>query len=223
MSGPNILKEAPEFTAAELGALAHLYRAEVYRSTVWRVRFDNTTNWAVVTTGIAISASFSSAAASPLPLVLVGLLVVFFLLIEARRYRYFDVWRHRARMLETEFYVPMLRGNKQLLGGGWHERLALDYDQPQHRIMFSRAVGRRLRSNYGWIFMIQGLAYYGKLAIHPAALTNLAELWARAAVGPISGLLVVAAGVLFHGSWACFAAWTFYRDRRQRGHAHDRN
>ena len=30
-----------EFNAAEIGALAHLYRGEVYRSTVWRTRLDN--------------------------------------------------------------------------------------------------------------------------------------------------------------------------------------
>jgi uncharacterized membrane protein len=82
-----------EFSAAEIGALAHLYRGEVYRSTVWRTRLDSSTNWAVVTTGIALSATFSSAEASPLPLVLVGLLVSVFLLFEARRYRYFNVWR----------------------------------------------------------------------------------------------------------------------------------
>ena len=35
-----------EFTVAEIGALAHLYRGEVYRSTVWRTRLDSTTNWA---------------------------------------------------------------------------------------------------------------------------------------------------------------------------------
>jgi uncharacterized membrane protein len=61
-----------EFSAAEIGALAHLYRGEVYRSTVWRTRLDSTTNWAVVTTGIALSATFSSAEASPLPMVLVA-------------------------------------------------------------------------------------------------------------------------------------------------------
>src|SRR5580658_11228718 len=105
--------------AAEIGALAHLWRGEVYRSTVWRVRFDNTTNWAVVTTGIAISASFSTNIASPLPLALVGLLVLFFLLIEARRYRYFNIWRLRARALEMEFYAPMLRGEAALLETGW--------------------------------------------------------------------------------------------------------
>ena len=71
-----------EFSAAEIGALAHLYRGEVYRSTAWRTRLDSTTNWAVVTTGIALSATFSSAAASPLPMVLVGLIVSVFLLFE---------------------------------------------------------------------------------------------------------------------------------------------
>lgn len=29
--------------SAEMGAIAHLYRGEVYRSTIWRTRLDNTT------------------------------------------------------------------------------------------------------------------------------------------------------------------------------------
>jgi uncharacterized membrane protein len=199
--------------AAEIGALAHLWRGEVYRSTVWRVRFDNTTNWAVVTTGIAISASFSTNVASPLPLALVGLLVLFFLLIEARRYRYFNIWRVRARVLETAFYAPMLRGETAQSEALWRQRLAQDYLNPQHRIGYARAVGLRLRRNYAWIFAIQALAYYGKLAIHPTAMMNLGDLWARAAVGPIPGKLVVLAGGLFHGSWLLFAALTLYADR----------
>jgi uncharacterized membrane protein len=215
--------QAPDFSAAELAALAHLYRAEVYRSTAWRLRFDNTTNWAVVTTGIAFSASFSSQAASPLPLALVGLLVVFFLLIEARRFRYFDIWRLRARMLETRLFVPLLRGEKSLLSGGWNERLAQDYADPTHRTSFALAVGRRLRNNYAWIFVIQAIAYYGKLAIHPTPLTSLAELWERAAIGPVSGKAVIAMGILFHGSWACFVAVTLYLERHERMNYHDRH
>src|SRR3974377_470436 len=99
-----------EFSAAEIGALAHLYRGEVYRSTVWRTRLDSSTNWAVVTTGIALSATYSNAMASPLPMVLVGLLVTVFLLFEARRYRYFNVWRARARFLANAFHATMLTG-----------------------------------------------------------------------------------------------------------------
>jgi uncharacterized membrane protein len=201
------------FDSAEIGALSHLWRGEVYRSTVWRVRFDTTTNWAVVTTGIAFSASFSAANASPLPLALVGLLVVFFLLIEARRYRYFNIWRLRARALETNFFVPILRGDAKPADAGWMQRIAQDYREPRHRISYASAVGRRVRRNYGWIFAIQALAYYGKLAIHPTAMTSMADLWQRAAIGPIPGRLVVAAGVLFHGSWMVIGAWTLYEER----------
>ena len=198
-----------EFSAAEIGALAHLYRGEVYRSTVWRTRLDSSTNWAVVTTGIALSATYSSSEASPLPMVLVGLLVSVFLLFESRRYRYFNVWRARARLLETDFYAPMIRGEGVRLDLGWTELLAKDYVNPRYHISLARAIGRRLRRTYIWIFVIQAIAYYGKLAIHPTPLTTLAELWERAAIGPIPGGVVVAAGVLFHGGWALFALITF--------------
>ena len=76
----------------------------------WRARLDNTTNWSIVTMGIALSTTFSSPGASPLPLLLVGLLLAVFLGMEARRYRYFNVWRARARWLEMNFYAPMLTG-----------------------------------------------------------------------------------------------------------------
>jgi uncharacterized membrane protein len=206
---PPATAQRPEFSAAEIGALAHLYRGEVYRSTVWRTRLDSTTNWAVVTTGIALSATFSNAEASPLPMVLVGLIVTVFLLFEARRYRYFNVWRARARLLETDFYAPMIRGEGVRLGSGWTELLAKDYCAPQYHISFIRAVGRRLRRTYGWIFVIQAISYYGKLAIHPVPLGSLADLWERAAIGPIPGGVVVAAGVLFHAGWAIFALATY--------------
>lgn len=217
---PEPLPPKPEFTAAEIGALAHLYRGEVYRSTVWRTRLDSSTNWAVVTTGIALSATYSSAAASPLPMVLVGLLVSVFLLFEARRYRYFNVWRARARLLETDFFAPMITGDGTARNSRWTELLAGDYREPHYHISYSRAIGRRLRRTYGWIFVIQAIAYYGKLVIHPTPLTTLAEVWERAAIGPVPGGLVVAAGVLFHGSWAVFALITYrieIASRRERG------
>src|SRR6187200_1792054 len=101
---------SPTFGAAEIGALAHLYRGELYRSTVWRLRLDATTNWAVVTTGLALSLSFAAPDASSLPLALVGLLVAVFLTIEARRYRFHDMWRRRTHSLEVNLFSPILRG-----------------------------------------------------------------------------------------------------------------
>ena len=209
-----------EFSTAEIGALAHLYRGEVYRSTVWRTRLDSTTNWAVVTTGIALSATYSNAQASPLPMVLVGLLVSVFLVFEARRYRYFNVWRARTRLLETDFYAPMIRGEALRTDASWTGLLADDYRKPRYHISFARAIGRRLRRTYGWIFAIQAISYYGKLAIHPIPLVGIQDIWERAAIGPVPGWLVVLAGAAFHGSWAVFAIVTYRYEivsRQQRG------
>lgn len=212
----NVTKVATrEFTAAEIGALAHLYRGEVYRSTVWRTRLDNTTNWAVVTTGLAFSITFAGKDASPLPLMLVGVLICVFLLFEAHRYRYFNVWRARARHMEREFYAPMLRGEGAHLNK-WNQILADDYCKPHHHISLSRAIGRRLRRNYAWVLSVQAIAYYGKLAIHPTALHSLDDLYARAVVGPIPGEVVIVCGILFHSSWMIFAYVTWRKDVNER-------
>jgi uncharacterized membrane protein len=117
--------------APTVGALAHLYRGEIYRSTIWRTRLDNTTNWAVVTLGIALSVTFSRSEASPLPLLLAGVLCIVFLIFEARRYRYFNVWRARARWIERNFYAPMLRGETLMSNSEWSEVLANDYCTPR--------------------------------------------------------------------------------------------
>jgi uncharacterized membrane protein len=114
----------------------------------------------------------------------------------------------------------MIRGQGVRLDSGWTELLAKDYLDPRYHISFARAIGRRLRRTYAWIFVIQALAYYGKLAIHPEPLASLADLWERAAIGPIPGGLVVAAGILFHGGWAVFALITLrteIKSHRNRG------
>lgn len=207
--------QIPEFGPAEMGALAHLYRGEVYRSTAWRTRLDQTTNWAVVTLGIALSIAFSNNEASPLPLVLVGILIFAFLGFEARRYRYFNVWRARARWIETHFFAPLLRGEGVSNLDNWRAVLARDYCEPVYHISYLRALGRRLRRNYAWIFAIQGIAYYGKLAVHPTPIATWEQLWARAAVGPLPGKLMVISGILFYGALILVGVTAIYFDRTQ--------
>ena len=128
-----------KLTPAEMGAIAHLYRGEIYRSTIWRTRLDTTTNWSVVTLGIALSITFASPNASVLPLILVGILILFFLLLEARRYRYFNVWRARARWLETNLYVPMLQHGDVDMNSEWTDVLAKDYLRPQYHVGLATA------------------------------------------------------------------------------------
>ena len=198
----------PVFNSAELGAVAHLFRGEMYRSKIWRTRLDTTTNWGVATTGLALSVCFSSRHNSPLPLLLVGLLVAVFLSIEARRYRYFDIWRTRVRMMEVYFYGPILKGQGVQTYNGWNNALANDYEHLKFHISFWEAAGRRLRRNYASIFAIQGISYLAKICIHPTPLRSLEELWDRAAVGPVPGQVVLLIGVLFHGGLILLAVLT---------------
>src|ERR1700732_89268 len=132
----NEAKPRHPFHPAEMGAIAHLYRGEVYRSTIWRTRLDNTTNWSIVTMGIALSTTFSSREASPLPLILIGMLLAVFLGLEARRYRYFNVWRARARYLEMNFYAPIFTGEAR--DDSWETILARDHPAPKQHISFVR-------------------------------------------------------------------------------------
>jgi uncharacterized membrane protein len=213
MSASSIQNEQPSFSAADISALAHLYRGEVYRSTVWRTRLDTTTNWAVLTTGIALSLTFSNPYASPLPLQLVGLLVAVFLYIEARRYRYFDFWRIRAHVLELYFFGPILLGHGVQFDRDWNEILYQDYRAPNLHITFMEALGRRLRHNYGWIFLIQVTTYTAKLLVHPSAIMSLDELWMRASVGPVHGQVVLFVGLVFHAAWVTLAIATSRSNR----------
>lgn len=209
-----------EFTAAEIGAIAHLYRGEVYRSTVWRTRLDTTTNWSVVTLGVALSITFSSPEASPLPLVLVGILILLFLSLEARRYRYFNVWRARSRWLERHFYAPMLTDGDLHTQENWQEVLAEDYRHPTYHISYPVAFARRVRGNYLWILLIQSIAYVGKLMVHPTPVASLAEFVARADIGPVPGAVILAAGFAYIATWTALALWINRADAvraKQRG------
>ncbi|MBS0383661.1 MAG: DUF2270 domain-containing protein [Proteobacteria bacterium] len=210
--------EAPSeprvMNASEIGALAHLYRGEVYRSTVWRTRLDTTTNWAVVTLGVALSITFASPSASPLPLLLVGILILFFLVLEARRYRYFNVWRARCRWIEVHFFARLL-DDGEIRMDGWQQRLANDYRQPDYHVSLLVATGRRVRRNYLWILAIQSAAYAGKLTVHPAPMQNLSEFVARARIGPLPGSIVLAIGVIYILSWSGLAVWSWSGDRQR--------
>jgi len=205
---------SPEFTAAEIGAIAHLYRGEVYRSTIWRTRLDATTNWAVVTLGVALSIAFASPEASPLPLILVGILILLFLALEARRYRYFNVWRARSRWLETHFYSPMLRDGDLHTEENWQETLAQDYLKPKYHISYLIAIARRVRRNYLWILIIQALAYVGKLIVHPTPATSFENFVSRADIGPLPGEAVLAIGALYCASGIALAVWVKNSDAR---------
>jgi len=207
------VNRAKQFSPAEIGALAHLYRGEMYQSKIWRSRLDTTVNWAIVSTGIALSVSFSNANASPVPILLVSLVVIVFLLLEARRYIYYDLFRIRLRVMEINFYGPLLRGEGTRTDNHWNDLLADDLKDVCFHMSLIEALGRRIRRIYGWIFTVLLACYIAKLLVHPTPLSSHGEFLARAAVGPIPGEFVLGIGLLFNGAWIAVAFFTLRRQK----------
>lgn len=200
-STPSTLPGARPLTPSEFNtAMVHLYRGEVARANTWRNRLDGTTNWAVLTTGATLSFAFSSPNNTHVMIMINSLLIGFFLLIEARRFRYYDLWRARIRVMETEFFSGLLLPQRQDHDGEhWRQLLANDLLQPHFNMSLTEAVGRRLRRNYSWIFAVLTVSWIIKIVVHPTPSTLPAELLRRAAVGPITGWIVVATGIVFNG------------------------
>lgn len=192
-----------------ISAMVHFYRGEMYRSQIWRQRLDTTTNWAVVTTAATISFTFGDPTHPHIILLLSNLIIGVFLFHEARRFRYFAVYRARVRMLEENFFLPLLTRDLRSPMSGWGARVARDLDQPKFKTTLFQAVGFRLARNYLWIFVLLFLAWLVKLFVHPAHATGAGEIYARMAVGPIPSGIVLLCALGFMGAifTALAAAW----------------
>lgn len=175
---------ASEFTTA----MVHFFRAEVHRSNVWRQRLDTTTNWAVVTTGAALSIAFAQTG-NHVVILLNLLLATIFLLIEARRYRYYELWAYRVRLMETDFYAPMLVPPFHP-SPDWAEALSESLLHPHFPISYLEAIGRRLRRNYLYIYTIIGVAWLARLWLLPDTAQSWSEFFGRSSIGPVSGELI---------------------------------
>ncbi len=188
----------PAMSASEFNtAMAHFYRGEVSRSNTWRSRLDATTNWAVVTTGAALTFVFGAVDHSPAVILILAWLVLLFLFIEARRYRYYELWSHRVRLLETNHFAPQLSAGS-VERPGWAERLVESLHHPRFPITLLEALGRRYRRNYAPLYLVLTAAWVVKLAIHPSAVDGWQGFLERAAIGPVPGALVLASVVVFN-------------------------
>lgn len=188
-------------------AMVHFFRAEVNRANVWRQRLDTTTNWAVVATGATLSIAFSQPTIHHGIVILNTLLVMWFLFIEARRYRYYELWSYRVRLMETDFYAAMLVPPFHP-SPEWAESLAENLLAPSFPISIWEAFGRRLRRNYFWIFLILYASWVAKIWLFPSPVDSLAQFVDRSAVGPLSGEFMIVLGFIFYLSLALIAVGT---------------
>jgi uncharacterized membrane protein len=175
-------------------AIAHLYRGEMNRLTVWRQRLDVTSNWAIVlATGLA---TFTLGHPDvPHYTLLLGLaLFSFSLLIEGRRYRHLHHSKWRVYLLQLGFFAEHLHPTEDRRAiPDWRRLLAADLRRTHFLINTFTAVRVRLRRNYLMLLLFITGVWVIKLIIHPARPHSVAELYSRLAIGGIIPSWFVAA------------------------------
>ena len=208
---------ALKLTSSELATtMSHFHRAEIARMAGWRDRLDRTSNWAITVVGAMLSVSLSTPTAHHGVVLFAMVLVLLLLTIEARRYRFFDVYRSRVRRLERNYYAPLFApGIKD--EDGWMRTLGEDLRRPIFLIGRQQAMSRRLRRNYGWMFLILLAAWVLKITSPklqpggaPAEFALSPFEWlGNAAIGPLPGWLVTVAVAAFYG-WIVLATFRRY-------------
>lgn len=178
--------------------MVHYYRGELGRMAGWRDRIDRTSNWAITVVAAMLSLSLSTPTAHHSVVLFAMLLITLLLTIEARRYRFFDVYRDRVRLLERHYFAEAINSVGEP-DESWTERLALDLKSPRFNISLFAAMTRRLRRNYVWMFLILLLAWFLKIStpvLQPErALVGWREpfvnILSSAAAGPVPGVAVL--------------------------------
>ncbi|QWC18583.1 DUF2270 domain-containing protein [Halorubrum sp. 2020YC2] len=177
-----------------LSLMGHTYRGELGRTSSWRTRIDRTTNWAVVVTASLLTWTFSSES-RPHYVLLIGLVMLsVFLGIETRRYRTFDVWRSRVRLLEENVFANAL-DPEGVEESNWRRLLSEDLREPTIKMPSVEAVSRRLHRVYAPLFSVLIAAWVARLTVFTPVGDGVV---ATAAVGAIPGALVLAVVSCFY-------------------------
>ncbi len=184
----------------KITALVHYYRAEVTRSLMWRERLDRTTNWAVGSAAAFLGFSFSHPEIHQ-GIFFFGLAIVYTLLfVEARRYRFYDAYEYRVRLMNQYFFYGILTGRSETEEGAfWVAELASDLRHPQYKMDFLYALGRRFKANYVYLFAILLAAWLLKIKLHPVPVHSWPDYLNQAAIGGLPGWATLLFILLFVG------------------------
>ena len=180
-------------------AMQHFYRGELERSNIWRTRLDSTTYWAVIAALATVLYLFLRPDSSYVVLILSTLFVTLFLWIETRRYRYYELWSYRVRLMETDFFAAMLVppfGPHE----EWAESLAETLLMPAFPISVWEALGRRFRRNYIWIYLLIDLAGILRIYLFPDPSASWSQFVGRFAIGDLSGHAALLIGIVFNAA-----------------------
>ncbi|MCJ9753959.1 DUF2270 domain-containing protein [Neorhizobium sp. BETTINA12A] len=206
----NVERRAPSLpmtSAEKANVIIHYYRGELGRMTSWRDRIDRTSNWSITVVAALLSVSLSTPTSHHGVVLFAMLLISLLLLIEARRYRFFDVYRARVRKLERHYFAQALYPQADLKPD-WAQAIASSLRNPCFLISYREALFRRVRRNYVWMYAILLMAWLLKIST-PKLLPNDTEAdvvfsWSEAvnnaALGPLPGWSVIALVTLLYAA-----------------------
>jgi uncharacterized membrane protein len=199
-------------------AMSHFYRGEVGRTMVWRQRLDTTTTWAITSTCTIFTVAFSFRDVPHLIFFFNLAIVLIMLWIEARRYRFYDAFRARLRMLEAHFLVPIILRQESKLEGNWRKLVAEDLLIPAFKVSMFESIGRRLKRNYAFIAIIILSAWITKIFIHPPVnvpkIDSIRSLYDALAIGGLSSWFV---GAVMLGTFISVISITLYIAKNSTG------
>ncbi len=181
--------------------LTHYYRAMVGRADIWRTRMDTTTNWAIGATAAIMSFALGNGQVPHYVMFIASLMTLSFLILEARRLTFYHMWQRRVLLLEKGLIRPaaLALGSEESAAraeaGDLAEELSTHLGRTAPTMPLGKAMARRLRRVYLYLFGVQLLAWALKISNHPTASTSLDEWIERAAVGPLPGEMFVASMV----------------------------
>jgi len=216
---------ALKLTSSELATtMSHFHRAEIARMAGWRDRLDRTSNWAITVVAAMLSVSLSTPSAHHGVLLFAMLLTTLLLWIEARRYRFFDVYRARVRQFER-YYFAQIFSPQPDYASNWLAIVGEGLRSPRFLISQRAALVRRLRRNYIFMYTILMLAWVLKITTPSlqregspigfgASFLDAARV---AQLGPVPGIYVVCmVGLLYVGLLA--AAFLISSDEGELSH-----
>jgi uncharacterized membrane protein len=188
-------------------AMIHLYRGELGRLTMYRVRLDTTTNWALGASAAIISFTLGHGEAPHFMFALSALLSAVFAWLESRRFQELVMIRRRVRHLEAGFFSKILSEEAE---PEWRTKLRESLAEPALPITLAQALSVRVRRNYLWQIGITYAAWFLKLALSGEPLTE------AAAVGTVPGAAVIAVSVIVFAPWFA-VAFLYHEHEHERG------
>jgi uncharacterized membrane protein len=198
-----------------VNTMSHFHRAEIARMAGWRDRLDRTTNWALTVAAAMLSVSLSSPSSHHGVVLFAMLLILLLLWIEARRYRFYDVYRTRVRQFER-YYFAQIFSPQPDFASNWLLILGETLRSPKFLISQQLAFARRLRRNYIFIFAILLAAWILKISTPKLQETgprtdfvhSVFEIVRNATLGPLPGTVVVGIVAIFYAGLVAVAFLT---------------